>query len=579
MFSTRGACQAVKAPWFALVLFFAICFCGTTSCTTDGSCAAACAVSSTSCTGVYCDPVFSRCDCPSEALLRADGSCEVFSAAAAECIATYNITITAAAFASPELTGQDLQAGVASAKLQQLVALGAAAGLPSAAEVNISEVKLIPAMAQLSDLTAPTTLLIFDMNFDLCSVPMVAIDPADFEFAFISKLQTYGAFGAGTGATLSVLEFVNLTDAGSGCSGTGNDTQPRPWTGGQTVDEPETDDQSVFVVFLILAVVLVLASTLAVSAWAKARRARLKVVADSEEEHKVAQSPDVDRVLASVAWAFAPADVEDDKVFRESCLDLSEGDIVEVIAGGGGWFYGRVISGSGDITRMGYFPENRVSWIGKIPRAEVACADQHALVFVDHGFTPEDVAECENLRENCLHLEAGEMVEVLAGGSGWLYGQVAGHPERAGYFPENRATWLGTCEENGEAAKTDRGVLVKVVENYSPGSPGDKEEEVAFAESCLALAEGDVVEVAASGGGWVYGRVVGSPERHGYFPETRVSWLGKPVERDPEGNEESQHSRVLSSAEETALREAAAAVTQDAISPSRAVTGADEAAA
>eukprot|EP00439_Symbiodinium_sp_Y106_P046600 s1143_g5.t4 len=202
------------------------------------------------------------------------------------------------------------------------------------------------------------------------------------------------------------------------------------------------------------------------------------------------------------------------------------------------------------------------SWIGKIPRAEVACADQHALVFVDHGFTPEDVAECENLRENCLHLEAGEMVEVLAGGSGWLYGQVAGHPERAGYFPENRATWLGTCEENGEAAKTDRGVLVKVVENYSPGSPGDKEEEVAFAESCLALAEGDVVEVAASGGGWVYGRVVGSPERHGYFPETRVSWLGKPVERDPEGNEESQNSRVLSSAEETALREAAAAVTQ-----------------
>eukprot|EP00439_Symbiodinium_sp_Y106_P045915 s1143_g5.t2 len=144
------------------------------------------------------------------------------------------------------------------------------------------------------------------------------------------------------------------------CSGTGNDTQPGPWTGGQTVDEPETDDQSVFVVFLILAVVLVLASTLAVSAWAKARRARLKVVADSEEEHKVAQSPDVDRVLAHVACAFAPSDVEDDKVFRESCLDLSEGDIVEVIAGGGGWFYGRVISGSGDITRMGYFPENRV---------------------------------------------------------------------------------------------------------------------------------------------------------------------------------------------------------------------------
>ncbi|CAE7456897.1 unnamed protein product [Symbiodinium natans] len=350
-------------------------------------------------------------------------------------------------------------------------------------------------------------------------------------------MQTYAAFGAGTGATLSVLEFLNLTETSRGSAGANNGTQQGPWTGGPSDGEADTSPgNSAFVAVLILAVVLVLASTLAVSVWAKMRRARLKVM-DAAEVNTVAQCPDADRVLAHVACAFAPADVEDDKVFRESCLDLSEGDIVEVVAGGGGWFYGRVISGNGDVARMGYFPENRVSWIGKIPRAEVACADQHALVFVNHGFTPEDVTEGENLRDNCLHLEAGEVVEVLAGGSGWLYGQVAGHPERAGYFPENRATWLGSCEENDEAAKTDQGVLVKVVANYSPGSPGDKEEEVTFAESCLALAEGDVVEVAASGGGWVYGRVVGSPERHGYFPETRVSWLGKPVERDIADNE------------------------------------------
>ena len=59
------------------------------------------------------------------------------------------------------------------------------------------------------------------------------------------------------------------------------------------------------------------------------------------------------KVLAHVACSFSPTDVEDDKatevsksgcldllrlvhlqVFRDSCLDLSEGDIVEVIAGG-----------------------------------------------------------------------------------------------------------------------------------------------------------------------------------------------------------------------------------------------------
>ena len=92
----------------------------------------------------------------------------------------------------------------------------------------------------------------------------------------------------------------------------------------------------------------------------------------------------------------------------------------------------------------------------------------------------------------CIGCKHCKMQQVLAGGSGWLYGQaapfstdsrcqhkvlglptrtiglltatcelavgtstcfpvhlcrnlkqVAGHPERAGYFPENRATWLG----------------------------------------------------------------------------------------------------------------------------------------
>ena len=102
----------------------------------------------------------------------------------------------------------------AEAKLQQLVALGAAAGLPSAAEAVVSGAsasystlhhlrawacpgqhfrgqahpsdgtavgpychvlreqanKLRSGKCQMDE--APTTLLIFDMNFDLCSVPM-----------------------------------------------------------------------------------------------------------------------------------------------------------------------------------------------------------------------------------------------------------------------------------------------------------------------------------------------------------------------------------------------------------------------
>jgi len=49
-------------------------------------------------------------------------------------------------------------------------------------------------------------------------------------------------------------------------------------------------------------------------------------------------------IYASVAEAFRPGDVEDEKSFHESCLELEEGNVVEVVAGGGGWLYGRIIS-------------------------------------------------------------------------------------------------------------------------------------------------------------------------------------------------------------------------------------------
>jgi len=47
----------------------------------------------------------------------------------------------------------------------------------------------------------------------------------------------------------------------------------------------------------------------------------------------------------------------------------------------------------------------------------------------------------------------------------------------------------------------------------------------------LALAEGEVVEVTAGAGagGWLFGRVQGSPSREGCFPEANVCWLGRPV--------------------------------------------------
>lgn len=76
------------------------------------------------------------------------------------------------------------------------------------------------------------------------------------------------------------------------------------------------------------------------------------------------------------------------------------------------------------------------------------------------------------------------------------------------------------------------GFYAQVQKPFFPGVPGDEVEESvdAFGDSCIAIAEGDVVEVLAAGGGWLYGRLVGDVERCGYFPEARVAWMGQPQE-------------------------------------------------
>jgi transcription antitermination factor NusG len=267
-------------------------------------------------------------------------------------------------------------------------------------------------------------------------------------------------------------------------------------------------------------------------------------------------------VFASVADAFHPGDVEDEKSFHESCLELEEGDIVEVIAGGSGWLYGRIMSVGGDGAskpmRTGYFPENRVSWYGRIlQNSNLANLQESWLVTTHYDFSESDVDEDVDWRKSCLTIKEGEVVEVIASGGGWLYGRVAdSEPERVGYFPENRISWLHkeaqeAPQQAPEAEAEVQGMLARVGSGFSPGIPGDAEEESAesFWENCLALAPGDVVEVVAAAGGWLYGRVVGAPDRAGFFPENRVSWIGQPVAQ--EGN---NHEQVVISECKDTLR-------------------------
>merc|ERR1711998_791049 len=135
--------------------------------------------------------------------------------------------------------------------------------------------------------------------------------------------------------------------------------------------------------------------------------------------------------------------------------------------------------------------------------------EEGMLVTPHFDFSADDV-EDETWQKSCLAIQEGEVVEVMAAGGGWLYGRITGvETERVGYFPENRITWLCSpvhagdeqlpgkvTDDGGELSGSAPGWLVRVGSSFSPGSPGDAEEELAdqtpdFSECCLALALGD----------------------------------------------------------------------------------------
>lgn len=502
-----------------------------------------CCKVNTECVSAICSAAFNRCDCPAEAVLSTNGLCKVASKPLPECSAAYTASFNLAVMASPEVSGKDVSSGVPSAKLVTILRLSTAAALQqNVSDVSITNISLKLMAGDLAGLSgARSSILQFDMAFNLCSKDNSTLTARSFEFGFIAGVSGFAGF------QMSAVKLLDLIDLNPRSSTLAPSPAPLPFglKAGADSTIAKNDSTGAIVGFVVgsLAVVIFISAAVLGFVWHR-RRHRLKVLHSEDEFHQeglsqTGQESDVQRVLAHVSCSFSPADVEDNKVFRETCLELQIGDIVEVIAGGGGWFYGRIISQADEstepserIVRVGYFPENRVSWIGKIPGScdtKVSNPEQHSIVAVELGFSPADVEDTGSLRENCLEISAGEIVEVLASGGGWLYGHVAGKPELAGYFPENRATWLGHCDSGGDATMTEQGRLVQVVRNFSPGIPGDSEEEVSFSDSCIALAEGDVVEVAAAAGGWLYGRVVGSPDRIGYFPETRISWLGRAV--------------------------------------------------
>jgi len=532
-------------PWFALLLLIfaeniwlphASINSTASICASHTACIDACsdAQGGDPCASARCNSVYKLCECGEAGALRVNLTCQG-APAPAVCEPVFDVLWNVALYGSPELRPQDLLAGQASSALAAVVLpWGVASGLGRRVEdIKVAEVGIASLGGDLAQLSNGS-LLHLDLTFSFCaSGEAILLDGLSFEHGFRSELQLFRVFELATLRIMSLKSLANSTTTTAGPSQAllgplVSDSGDAASSGGL--------DPATWIV-LGIATVSVVLMVITAFTWICLRRRRHEKVLDLEPEEEV-HADDVEAgasveveervIIANVAHAFSPADVEDNKVFREACLELKEGDVVEVVAGGGGWFYGRIVDAP---ERFGFFPEDRASWVGAIPsQGKVASSEEHMLVTVEHGFAPVDmIGQVDSLRENALTLAAGEVVQVLAGGGGWLYGQVVGDSERFGYFPENRAMWLGNSESQTEAASTGQGLMMQVEKDFSPGVPGDAQEEVDFSESCIALAEGDVVEVVATGGDWLYGRVVGAPDRVGYFPENRVSWLGMPV--------------------------------------------------
>jgi len=210
-----------------------------------------------------------------------------------------------------------------------------------------------------------------------------------------------------------------------------------------------------------------------------------------------------------------------------------------------------------------------------------------------HGFSATEVEVDEDFHGHILTLSDGDVVELLAGSRGWYYGHVVGNSARKGYFPESRvASWLTWPAETTLPACT---AIQQMDIPAKPGTPeageasakpGDWLDDVSAPEGELSLVKrppievcetrefhpeelqdfggdgadmltlnhGDVVEVLDKASGWLYGRILGAPERAGYFPEGLViSWISRPPDSEllQKGTEDIQAECQTASMAET----------------------------
>mmetsp|Transcript_90215 Transcript_90215/g.232890 ORF Transcript_90215/g.232890 Transcript_90215/m.232890 type:complete len:471 (-) Transcript_90215:542-1954(-) len=450
------AVAAVRGVVAALVIDWAA---GADACTSTSGCLSTCqqAHGGCNCEALLCNETLSLCQCPAGgAALRQDRGCTLPASsgeAQGGCAPTHEVLWNAAAWGSHELQPSDIEAGIMSPPLENVLWRSLAAALElGTLEVSVSDVRITSIVVPSGN---PEGLLHFDWAFRFCSDGRVLTpesDPRSFEHRFSAEAHHYAMFH------LSTMRILSLTPLGTDSTVSPSTSLREEGSAGARGEEGTSLLESIWWVPWLLAAATLLALAMT---WLGCRRRMRRVQKTVGMFDGVHGTFPAAQGQGSEAWAwedctarvvsdFDPetlgADSED---FRQTCLRLVAGDTVEIEARTGSWLYGRIV---GEPERgEGFFPQNccaalsgqDASGLPPLPVGPPAVLD-HAgpLVQVACAFSPDEVDEGVLPRELLLAVSVGDVAEVLAAGGGWAYARIVDNPQRVGYVPENRLAWI-----------------------------------------------------------------------------------------------------------------------------------------
>jgi len=356
------------------------------------------------------------------------------------CEPKYDVLLTVALWSSPEVSAHAVSHGVISPALMTILQLcvGAALGLDTD-EVALSEVKFSAESnkTQEGNISSLASLLTFDLSFSFCAAPSKTpgIDPREFERHVIQVTQKFAAFHMGTIRLLSLRGHgIPLSEATWG-GWTSEPLNTSNATSSLTVNQapPDVDSTSGTTWELLAYIVWGLLgfsffSVFLVRIWlvcrkrygagrnftddveAPAHQTPVEVVASLEVTPGRSGSPrhghrQVEGAMVLAKSAFDPSEAEHHPQFSGRYLKLRTGDVMEVVSdSGGGWLNGFHV---GHRDQLGYFPETRVSWIGRpLPRGPFNVASSTCSLGVPEDTGLEGDAVVDSVRSRRIARDA-----------------------------------------------------------------------------------------------------------------------------------------------------------------------------